>query len=213
LDIASRNTPHASLAAKSLIFYDVNMSGHSHWAQVKHQKGATDLKRGRVFSKLCTAITAAARGEPNPEFNPRLRDAILKAKQSQVPGENIERAIKRATESGAALEELTLESYGPGGIAILIEAITDNRNRTIAEVKRILVEHHGKWAEPGSVIWAFSPSADKRGQGVSADIRGSGRWTPKFPQQISADDAEKLRELIEALEEHDDVQKIFTSAA
>jgi len=177
------------------------MSGHSKWAQIKHQKGVTDLRRGRVFSKLCAAITAAARGEPNPDFNPRLRDAILKAKQSQVPGENIERAVKRAAEAGAALEELTLEAYGPGGTAILIEAITDNRNRTIAEVKHVLVDHAGKWAEPGSVRWAFELAGEH------------GIWRAKFQQPVTGGDTEHLRALIKALEEHDDVQRVFTSAA
>src|SRR5579864_153859 len=111
------------------------MSGHSHWAGIKHKKEITDQKRGKVFSKLLAAISAAAKPEPNPEFNPRLRTAILKAKEASVPQENIEHAIKRAAEAGAALEELTFEAYGPGGVAIIIHAISDNRNRTVQEIK------------------------------------------------------------------------------
>src|SRR3989344_1759085 len=122
------------------------MSGHSHWAGIKHKKGIADQKRGQLFSKLVSAITAAARGEPNPEFNPRLRTAIEKAREHNVPAENIERAVKRASEAGSAIEDLVMEAYGPGGAAIIIEATTDNRNRTVAEVKKILSDGGGKWA-------------------------------------------------------------------
>ncbi|MFH1246668.1 MAG: YebC/PmpR family DNA-binding transcriptional regulator, partial [Candidatus Liptonbacteria bacterium] len=107
------------------------MSGHSHWAGIKRQKEVTDQKRGKVFSKLLSLIAAAAKQEPNPDFNPRLRSAVGKARAEKVPAENIERAIKHAAESAANIEELTLEAYGSGGAAIFIEAITDNRNRTI----------------------------------------------------------------------------------
>ena len=174
------------------------MSGHSHWSGIKHRKGAADQKRGLVFSKLLAAITAAARAEQNPDFNPRLRTAVQKAKEANVPSENIERAVKRAKESGAVLEELTLEAYGPGGTALLIEAITDNKNRTIPEIKKILNEEGAKWAEPGSVRWAFK----KKETG----------FEPKFPQKLNEEDAEKLNVLVEALEDHDDVQKVYTNA-
>src|SRR3989344_706881 len=119
------------------------MSGHSHWAGIKHQKGAADAKRGQIFSKLLVAITAAARTEPNPAFNPRLRTAIQKAKENKVPAENIERAIQRAASAGEAVEEVLLEAYGPGGAALLIEAVTGNRNRTIPEVNKVLSDHGG----------------------------------------------------------------------
>src|SRR5271155_2827486 len=99
------------------------MSGHSHWAGIKHKKEITDKKRGKVFSKLLALISAAAKTEPNPGFNPRLRTAIAKAREASVPQENIERAVKRASEVGGDLNELTFEAYGPGGGAILIEAI------------------------------------------------------------------------------------------
>ncbi len=107
------------------------MSGHSHWAGIKHKKEITDQKRGKVFSKLLAAISAAAKSEPNPDFNPRLRTAIAKAKEVAVPQDNIERAVKRASEAGANLEELIFEAYGPGGIALIIEAIADNKNRVV----------------------------------------------------------------------------------
>jgi YebC/PmpR family DNA-binding regulatory protein len=178
---------------------EITMAGHSHWAGIKHQKGIADQKRGKLFSKLCTLITAAAKTEPNPDFNPRLRTAVEKARENMVPAENIARAIKRASESKESIEELVLEAYGPGGVAILIEAVTDNRNRTIPEIKHILSEHGGKWAESGSVLWAFEGS----GESMKA----------KFPQALSPEEQEKLAGLIEAIEDHDDVQKTITSAA
>jgi YebC/PmpR family DNA-binding regulatory protein len=175
------------------------MSGHSHWAGIKHKKEITDQKRGKVFSKLLAAISAAAKSEPNPEFNPRLRTAILTAKEMAVPQENIERAIKKASEAGNNLEELTFEAYGPGGSAILIEAISDNKNRSVQEVKTILRDHNGKWAETGSVQWAFEKIQEN--------------WTAKFPQEIPEADAEKLVALIEALHDNDDIQGVWTNAA
>lgn len=183
------------------------MSGHSHWAGIKHRKGAADQKRGKVFSKLLSAISAAAKPETNPDFNPRLRTAIQKAREASVPAENIERAIQRATESGGGFKELLFESYGPGGAAILIEAITDNRNRTVAEIKNIINEYDGKWAEGGSVLWAFDRVADERGS--DADQRGN--WKPKFTQELGEKDKNKLKEFIAALEEYDDVQNIYVN--
>ena len=179
------------------------MSGHSHWAGIKHKKEITDQKRGKVFSKLLAAISAAAKSEPNPDFNPRLRTAVAKAKEVSVPQENIERAIKRAAETGKDLEELIFESYGPGGTAILIEAISDNKNRTVQEIKSILKEHGGKWAEGGSVRWAFEP-----------EMNGHEKtWKAKFPQELSEDDAKKLDALLTAIDDNDDVQDVFTNAA
>jgi YebC/PmpR family DNA-binding regulatory protein len=175
------------------------MAGHSHWAGIKHKKEATDFKRGQLFSKLSKAITAAAKNEPNPDFNPRLRTAIETARAEKVPAENIARAIRRASEAGGALDEILLEAYGPGGAALLIEAVTDNKNRTIPQVKTILNERGGKWAESGSVQWAF----ERTGQD----------WTAKFPQELSPEEKEKLRTLVLHIEEHEDVQKVTTSAA
>ncbi|MEK7546953.1 MAG: YebC/PmpR family DNA-binding transcriptional regulator [Patescibacteria group bacterium] len=174
------------------------MSGHSHWAGIKHKKEITDKKRGKIFSKLLKATTAAVGGEPNPDFNPRLRTAVQKAKEANVPVDTIERAIKRASESGSGFEELEIEAYSPGGAALLIEAIADNKNRVIAEVKKILSDHGAKWAEQGSVRWAFE--------------KKDGGYAPKFGQDLSIEDGNKLKELVRALEEHDDVQNIYTNA-
>lgn len=179
------------------------MAGHSHWAGIKRQKEATDKKRGVVFSKLLAAISAAAKHEPNPDFNPRLRTAMDTAKASSVPADNIARAIRRASESADAIEELVFEAYGHGGIAILVEATTDSRNRAVAEIKKILDDHGGKWAEPGSVRWAFE-----------IDVSGPNHaWRAKFPQAVPNEYAEQLARLIEALEEHRDVQRVTTNAA
>lgn len=178
------------------------MSGHSHWAGIKHKKEITDHKRGKVFSKLLALISAAAKTEPSPDFNPRLRTAISKAKEVGVPQDNIERAIKRASESGANLEELIFEAYGPGGTPLLIEALSDNKNRAVQEIKLILKEHNGKWAEGGSVKWAFeqTPGAEET-------------WHAKFPQDIPDTDKPALLSLIEALDDNDAVQGIYTNAA
>jgi YebC/PmpR family DNA-binding regulatory protein len=134
------------------------MSGHSKWSQIKRQKGVTDSKRGQLFTKLTREIIVAARqGGGNPEANFRLRLAIQKARDNDMPLENIERAIKRGSgELGAAsLIEMTLEGYGPQGVAIMVEALTDNRNRTVSEVRSILSKHGGNLGETGCVSWIF----------------------------------------------------------
>lgn len=176
------------------------MSGHSHWAGIKHKKEITDHKRGKIFSKILSAISSAAKPEPNPNFNPRLRTMILKAKDLAVPQENIERAILKAKESVENLEDLIFEAYGPGGVALLIHAISDNKNRTVQEIKLILKEHNGKWAETGSVQWAFEPKKDSFFE-----------WESKFPIEITEEDKNKLADLIEILEENDSVQRVFTN--
>lgn len=134
------------------------MSGHSKWSKIHRQKGVADSKRGAVFTKLGKAITVAAKaGGGDMDSNFRLRLAVDKAKASSMPKDNIERAIKKGTgeiESGT-IEELTYEGYGPDGVALLIEALTDNRNRTSASVKHILAKHGGSLGAPGSVTWMF----------------------------------------------------------
>ncbi len=134
------------------------MSGHSKWSSIKHQKGVADARRGKLFTKLTREIILAARENgSNPETNYHLRLAIQKAKDNNMPSDNIERAIKRGegTLEGAALSELILEGYGPGGAAILVEALTDNRNRTIQEVRSIFSRSGGSLGENGSVTWLF----------------------------------------------------------
>lgn len=138
------------------------MAGHSKWMQIKHKKAITDAKRGRVFSKLAREVTVAAKtGGANPDANPRLRTAMERAKNGGLPKDNIERALKRAAGSGLGedLFEFLYEASAPGGVAILIEGITDNKNRTTAELKHVLGEHGGRMAESGSLLWNF----EKRG--------------------------------------------------
>jgi len=137
------------------------MSGHSKWSSIKHQKGAADAKRGAIFSKLAKAISVAARHGVDPEVNFQLRIAIDQARSNNMPKDNIERAIERAAGvGGAALEEITSEAYGPGGTAFLIETATDNRNRTIGEIRSVLNKYDGKLAETGGVAYLFK----RRGQ-------------------------------------------------
>lgn len=135
------------------------MSGHSKWSSIKHKKGAADAKRGKIFTKLIREITTAARmGGGDPEANPRLRVAIAQAKAENMPKDNIEKAIKKGTsagEGGENYEEHIYEGYGPGGVAILIQALTDNNKRTTADVRHILSRLNGNLAEPGSVSWLF----------------------------------------------------------
>src|ERR687888_2079955 len=135
------------------------MAGHSKWAQIKRKKGAADARLGQLFAKLARAITVAARdGGGDPDGNAALANAIEKAKALRMPKENIERAIARGTGAGAdatAIESVTYEGYGPGGVAILIECLTDNRNRTAAEIRHIFTRADANLGEPGSVAWMF----------------------------------------------------------
>jgi YebC/PmpR family DNA-binding regulatory protein len=142
------------------------MSGHSKWASIKHKKKAVDAKRGALFTKLTRAITVAAReGGGDPEGNPALALAIQKARDASMPKDNIERAIAKGTGADAdadAFETVLYEGYGPGGVAILVEALTDNRNRTGSEVRHLFTKHGGNLGEPGSVAWIF----EKKGEVV-----------------------------------------------
>jgi YebC/PmpR family DNA-binding regulatory protein len=139
------------------------MSGHSKWSSIKHKKGAADAKRGKLFTKLARAITVAARdGGGDPDGNPTLATAVQKARDASMPKDNIQRAIDRGSGVGAdagAIEQILFEGYGPGGAAILVEALTDNRNRASADVRHMFSKHHGSLGEPGSVAWIF----EKRG--------------------------------------------------
>jgi len=135
------------------------MSGHSKWAGIKHKKAAVDAKRGKVFTKIIREITIAARqGGGNPDNNPRLRKAIDAAKDANMPQDNIKKAIQRGTGEipGVIYEEVVYEGYGPGGVAVLLEATTDNRNRTTSEIRKIFSKHGGSLGENGCVSWMFS---------------------------------------------------------
>ena len=172
------------------------MAGHSKWKNIKQKKERTDKERGRLFSKLANNIAIAARGNPDPQFNPSLRNAIEKAKKHNMPQANIDRAVKRASEANAP-EELMIEVYGPEGVGVLIRAATDNSNRTMSEVKVIFKNHDAKLAEPGSLAWAFERTEDG--------------FTPKFGSDASQEAISKINDLVEALEDHNDVQEVYTS--
>jgi YebC/PmpR family DNA-binding regulatory protein len=134
------------------------MSGHSKWHSIKHKKGAADAKRGKIFTRLIKELTIAARaGGGDPDMNPRLRTIIAEAKASNMPRENIERAIRRGTgqEPGVSYEEAQYEGYGPGGAAMIIDVLTDNKNRTAGEIRHILEKHGGNLAAPNAVAWMF----------------------------------------------------------
>lgn len=174
------------------------MSGHSKWSTIKHKKALTDAKRSKVFSKVSSLITIAARKGGDPDKNPTLRAVIEKAREVNLPKENIDRAIKRGTGeiAGAELQEVIYGAFGPGGAAILITAITDNKNRTLAEIKKILQEHNAKFAEIGSLQWMF------RREGAD--------WTANAPIKIEDENIKKeLAALYEALDDEQDVNEIY----
>ncbi len=133
------------------------MGGHSHWATIKRHKSAQDAKRGKIFTRIIRELTIAARSGGDPEGNPRLRLAIAKAKDANMPGDTMKKAIQRGTGElpGVTYEEFSLEGYGPGGTALLLEITSDNRNRTVAEIRSLLTKNHGNMAEAGAVSWQF----------------------------------------------------------
>src|SRR5262245_19481798 len=135
------------------------MSGHSKWHTIKHKKGAADAKRGKIFTRIIKELTAAARiGGSDPDMNPRLRTIIAEAKSHNMPADNIKRAIRRGTgeEEGVTYDEVTYEGYGPGGVAILVEVLTDNKNRTVSEIRHTFSKWGGSLGESNSVAWMFS---------------------------------------------------------
>src|SRR6202035_2786683 len=141
----------------------VNMSGHSKWATIKHKKAATDAKRGRIFTKVIREITIAARvGGGDPDSNPRLRTAILAAKNENMPNDNIERALARGTGTleGEQYDEVNFEGYGPGGVGMIIEVVTTNRTRVVSEIRHMMNKHGGNMAENGAVGWMFHRKGD-----------------------------------------------------
>jgi len=178
------------------------MSGHSKWATTKHKKEAIDKKRGALFTKLGNAITIAARQGSDLETNFSLRLAIDRAKAANMPKENIERAIKRGAGEieGAQLEEIIYEGFGPGKISIIIETLTDNKNRTVSEIKHILDKSGGTMAGQGSVMWMFERNKSAKDKFVAKN-------------KIKVDDEtkEKLRNLFDILDEHQDVINYYTN--
>ena len=175
------------------------MSGHNKWSQIKHAKAKTDGQKSKVFSKHAMNITMESRKAMGNLASPGLIAAIERAKKDSMPKENIDRAVvKGSGEGGTALSEVLYETYGPGGVAMLITAVTDNPNRTTPEIKHTLSKLGYQLGSNGSSAWAFTKTA-----------RG---YTPNTPMNLSDDDGEKLATLTIALEEHDDVQDIFTTA-
>jgi len=163
------------------------MSGHSKWHSIKHKKAAIDSKRGRAFTKFIKEITIAARiGGGDPEGNPRLRKAILDAKTLNMPADNIKRAIMKGTGEleGGQLEEIMYEGYGPGGVALIAEVVTDNRNRTVSEIRHVFSKNGGNMAEAGAVSWMFS----KKGYIVIEDNKADEDTVMSLAIEAGADD-------------------------
>ncbi len=190
------------------------MSGHSKWSTIKRKKGALDARRGKIFTKLIKEITVAARmGGGDPESNPRLRTAIAAAKAENMPKENIERAIKKGTGEleGTQYEELVYEGYGPGGVAVLVEVLTDNKNRSISEVRHIFSKHGGSLGENGCVSWMF----DKKGLLVFSKEQVSEDDVMAIALEAGADDikeTEKEYEVIVDPAEFEAVKEAFDQA-
>ncbi len=236
------------------------MSGHSKWATIKHKKAATDAKRGRVFTKVIREITIAARvGGGDADSNPRLRTAVAAAKAENMPNDNIERAIQRGTGQleGEQYEEVFFEGYGPGGVGMLVQVVTTNRNRVVSEIRHMMSRHGGNLAEAGSVGWMFhrkgeiivpkeqanedkmlstvldAGADDLRDDGlawevvtppesfeavrdalVAAGIKPTSAALGMVPQnyvKLTGAPAQQMLKLVEALEEHDDVQHVYAN--
>ncbi len=236
------------------------MSGHSHWATIKHKKGAIDAKRGKLWSKLSRAIIIAARnGGGDPTMNLKLRYAIDKAREVSMPKDNIDRAIKRGTGDveGMIFEEITYEGFGPGGVAVMVDVLTDNRNRTNGEVRKIFERNGGNMGGPGCVAYLFerkgsflvspdgkdedtlmgialeSGADDLRQEGEGYEItcdpaafnkvkealtaagltvqNAEVSQLPKAPTHVDLETARRVMRLVEALDDHDDVQHVYSS--
>jgi YebC/PmpR family DNA-binding regulatory protein len=235
------------------------MSGHSKWATIKHKKAALDAKRGKTFTRIIKEIMIAARSGGDPDANPRLRTAILAAKAVSMPSDNIKKAVMRGTGEleGGQIEEVMFEGYGPGGAAVLVNVATDNRNRTVSEIRHVFSKNGGNMGEQGSVAWMFERKsqifvpADKAGEdqimGIvldagADDLRSEGdRWevlsapeahesvlkaleanglpaedtsiamVPKNLIKLEGKSASAMLKLNEALEEHEDVQSVYSN--
>jgi YebC/PmpR family DNA-binding regulatory protein len=176
------------------------MAGHSKWAKLKHTKGKTDTQKAKLFSKLVRFITIEVKKTKGDTTAPGVRAAVEKARAANMPSDNIERALSKASGEGAELEQVIYEAYGPGGCALIVEGYTDSRNRTSQELKRLFSLNGGSLANPGAALWAFSKTAEGTLEALS-------------PIELSDEDSQKLATLVEALEEHDDVNEIYTNAA
>ena len=236
------------------------MSGHSKWANIQHRKGLQDKKRGNLFTKLAKEITVAAKlGDPNPDMNPRLRLAVLAARKESMPNDNIKRAIQKALPGSGEGDyaEIRYEGYAPGGISVIVECLTDNKNRTASDIRSIFSKNGGNLGETGSVSYNFehvgffmykkevadfdtvfetaleggasnveeedenyiitceipefsnlSKALEKFGEPEKAEII----WQPKLTVAVDGEGAEKIERFTDALEDNDDVQKVYTNA-
>ena len=236
------------------------MSGHSKWATIKHKKAATDARRGKIFTKLIRELTIAARvGGGDPVTNPRLRTAISAAKNENMPNDNIERAIQRGTGQleGETLDEVTFEGYGPGGVGVLVQVVTSNRNRIVSEVRHMFSKNGGNMAENGAVGWMFNRKGDivvpkdladeEKMMSIvldagAEDLRDDGSawevisppeamekirealvaagitpasaevsWLPQNYVKLTGAQAQQMLRMVEALEDHDDVQHVYAN--
>jgi YebC/PmpR family DNA-binding regulatory protein len=236
------------------------MSGHSKWATIKHKKAATDARRGKIFTKLIRELTIAARvGGGDPNTNPRLRTAISAAKNENMPNDNIERAIQRGTGQleGETLDEVMFEGYGPGGVGVLVQVVTSNRNRIVSEIRHIFSKNGGNMAENGAVGWMFNRKGDivvpkeladeEKMMGIvldagAEDLKDDGSswevvsppevmeqvrealvaaginpssaevsWLPQNYVKLTGAQAQQMLRLVEALEDHDDVQHVYAN--
>lgn len=237
------------------------MSGHSKWSTIKHKKGAADAKRGKIFSRLAKEITIAAKtGGGDPAGNPRLRTVLMEARSENMPKENIERAIKKGTGElpGVSYDEVRYEGYAPGGVALIIDILTDNKNRTVAEIRHLLTRHGGSMAETNAVAWNFEQKGlivipksacsddemlEKAIEAGAEDVDSSGdeyhevttgptdlyavakalegmglkaesaklTMIPKTTQKVEGKGVGNVLKLMEALEEHDDVQNVYAN--
>ncbi|MDD9867798.1 MAG: YebC/PmpR family DNA-binding transcriptional regulator [Candidatus Campbellbacteria bacterium] len=175
------------------------MSGHNKWSKVKHKKAVTDAKKSKIFSKHAAIIAAESKKAGGDRSSPALKVAIENAKSENMPSENIERAIAKGSSSKAGGESVLYEIYGPSGVGIMVQAVTDNKNRTVAELRHLTSKCGGSFAQPGAVKWSFSNEG--------------GEWIPKSPIKLSESDMSPLEKLVSALEEHDDVEKVITNAS
>ncbi|OHA88522.1 MAG: hypothetical protein A2653_02005 [Candidatus Zambryskibacteria bacterium RIFCSPHIGHO2_01_FULL_43_25] len=176
------------------------MSGHNKWSKIKNKKAITDARKSKVFGKIVRLIEVEAKKSGGDKTAPNLKAAIEKAREFNVPNDNVEKAIKKAASSQTSgMEPITYEAYGPGGCALIIETLTDNRNKTSAEIKHILSKNGYSLAGMGAATWAFRKT-------------NSG-WEPENSIEISADNGEKLQKLLDEFEDHDDVQEVYTNAA
>ncbi len=175
------------------------MSGHNKWSKIKHKKAATDAQKSKLFSKHALMITMESRRANGNLTAPSLLAAIERAKKDSMPKENIDRAVAKGAGAGAtALEEVVFEAFGPGGVGMIIVAVTDNNNRTAPEIRHIFTKAGYSLGAPGTSMWAFTKTSDG--------------YRPHTPIELSDTDGEMLSELIQKLEDHDDVQDVFTTA-